>query len=170
MIIRLIVLLEVYLGFFVILNYKLHIRAEFIPAIITCSISSVMLFAGYLNIFIVFIIIITTFGIAGFIYVMVKKIYINISKRDWIIISLWMIVVLYFAILLKDSHFTHYDDFTHWATVVKAMLTRNRMPNFRDYLISFQAYPLGSSVFIYYVCRIIGKADSCYSIGKQLFR
>ena len=42
------------------------------------------------------------------------------------------------------------------------MLLQDRMPNFEDTLIMFQAYPLGSSLFIYYVCKIVGTTEACF--------
>ena len=51
---------------------------------------------------------------------------------------------------LKGRIFTHQDNFSHWALVVKTMLMNNRFPTFMDPLIKYQEYPLGSSAFIYY--------------------
>lgn len=52
-----------------------------------------------------------------------------------------------------------YDNFTHWALVVKNMLQTNRFPNFADSVIGYQSYPLGSSAYLYYVCTLVGKTE-----------
>lgn len=56
------------------------------------------------------------------------------------------------VILLRvyDCILTEYDNFTHWGIVLKTMLAGNRFPDFRDTAITFQAYPLGSSIYLYF--------------------
>ena len=70
------------------------------------------------------------------------------------------------AIFLKGKLFLHYDNFSHWALVVKRMLAVNRFPNFRDSLIMFPAYPLGSSVYIYYFARIVSTSESAQMLAQ----
>lgn len=60
------------------------------------------------------------------------------------------------AALLFRAKFTSYDNFSHWAIVVKRMLATDRFPNFSDINIEFQSYPLGSSCFIYYIAKVSG--------------
>lgn len=60
------------------------------------------------------------------------------------------------AVLLFRAKFTSYDNFSHWAIVVKRMLATDRFPNFSDVNIQFQSYPLGSSCFIYYIAKVSG--------------
>ena len=77
---------------------------------------------------------------------------------DWknptnIIISLVFIGI---TIIGYSLHITHYDNFSHWSTVVKHMLTTDRFPSFMDPYIDFQSYPLGAGVFIYYCVKITG--------------
>lgn len=60
------------------------------------------------------------------------------------------------AALLFRAKFTSYDNFSHWAIVVKRMLATDRFPNFSDVNIQFQSYPLGSSCFIYYIAKVSG--------------
>lgn len=43
-----------------------------------------------------------------------------------------------------------YDNFTHWGTVVKQMVTENHFPDYRDSVILFQAYPLGTAIYLYF--------------------
>lgn len=60
------------------------------------------------------------------------------------------------AALLFRAKFTSYDNFSHWAIVVKRILATDRFPNFSDVNIQFQSYPLGSSCFIYYIAKVSG--------------
>ena len=72
---------------------------------------------------------------------------------------------LYFLLMMKGQVFNTYDNFSHWALIVKQMLMTDRFPTFQDPIILFQAYPVGSSAFVYYVSKII----STVSEGCQMF-
>ena len=86
---------------------------------------------------------------------------ISFSLRErWLGIGMFLFI-LYFSWLLWGVRCVSYDDFSHWATAVKAMLLYVRMPNFQDTVVMFQSYPLGSSLFLYYVCRIVGTTEAC---------
>lgn len=52
-----------------------------------------------------------------------------------------------------------YDSFSHWATVVKSMAIEDRMPTFKDPIIMFQTYPLGSALLLYYVMRFTAATE-----------
>lgn len=82
-------------------------------------------------------------------------------KRECLLYAVFLAGAFYFLCLLWGARYTGYDNFSHWATVVRDMLIEERMPNFADPIIRFQSYPLGSSLFIYYVCKIVGSTDAC---------
>lgn len=63
------------------------------------------------------------------------------------------------AVALQGKLFTHYDNFSHWAMVVKAIMRTNRFPNFTDKVIEFQEYPVGSALYIYYFTKLTHKAE-----------
>ena len=67
---------------------------------------------------------------------------------------------------LHGKVFTHYDNFTHWGLVTRTMLEENRFPNFRDQLILFPEYPLGSSVFVYFIASFVGRAEPVQMIAQ----
>lgn len=64
------------------------------------------------------------------------------------------------GIMVQGKLFTQIDNFTHWATVVRNMLSTDRFPSFKEPVIEFISYPLGSSALIYFVCKMIGEAES----------
>lgn len=45
----------------------------------------------------------------------------------------------------RGRMFVWYDNFSHWALVVKNMLLTDRFPTFLDTRIIFQEYPMGSA-------------------------
>ena len=67
---------------------------------------------------------------------------------------------------LRGRIFTHYDNFTHWALVVRNMLETDRFPNFRDSLLIFQAYPLGSAAFVYFFSKIVGPGEGVQMLAQ----
>lgn len=69
---------------------------------------------------------------------------------------------------LIDTEFVHYDNFSHWAVVVKNMLITNRFPDAASAIIDFKSYPLGSSAFLYYFCRVVGNGEGVMLTGQVL--
>lgn len=70
------------------------------------------------------------------------------------------------VVYLRGKVFTHNDNFTHWAIVVKRMLTSNRFPIVADTEIGFPYYPLGSSVFVYYFCKMVDNAEAIHMLAQ----
>lgn len=70
--------------------------------------------------------------------------------------TLWM---AFYGILLGTtllaSNLEHYDNFSHWAVIVKFLYTQGQLPGAADKIISFTSYPVGSSLFIYYVTHLV---------------
>ena len=69
---------------------------------------------------------------------------------------------------LIDTFFVHYDNFSHWAVVVKYMLVTDRFPDAASAIIDFKSYPLGSSSFLYYVGRIVGNGEGVMLVGQAI--
>jgi len=69
---------------------------------------------------------------------------------------------------LIDTRFVHYDNFSHWAVVVKNMLITNRFPDAYSAIIDFKSYPLGSSSFLYYFCGVVGGDEGIMLTGQIL--
>jgi hypothetical protein len=71
-----------------------------------------------------------------------------------------------FLAQLAGQRLEHYDNFSHWAVVVKGMLSTDAFPTPYDDLIDFKNYPLGASSFIYYICRFAGNAQPVMLIAQ----
>lgn len=69
------------------------------------------------------------------------------------------VVVAAVGVSVVGSRFAHIDNFTHWATVVRSMLYTDRFPCFKDTVVSFTTYPLGTAAYIYYFCRLTSDAE-----------
>src|SRR5690606_8148309 len=75
---------------------------------------------------------------------------------------------LIFLVLLFQDNLTHYDNFSHWAIVLKQMLSTDAFPTPASNLIDFKNYPLGISSFIYYVCLFAGHSQSVMLVAQGL--
>lgn len=71
----------------------------------------------------------------------------------------FLLGLLVTGILVRGKTFTQIDNFTHWATVVKNMLSTDRFPSFQDPAITFSSYPLGTAALLYYVCRMTSQTE-----------
>lgn len=74
--------------------------------------------------------------------------------------------VTVFSVSLMATRFVHYDNFSHWAVVVKSMLITDRIPSAASAVIDFKTYPLGSSAFLYYFCRVVGTGEGVMLTGQ----
>ena len=63
--------------------------------------------------------------------------------------------------------FTHYDNFSHWALMVKHLMIKKRFPNYSDTIFSHISYPPGASAFIYYFVLISGIKSEWFQMFVQ---
>ena len=147
-------------GYVFFITQKYRIQVAFVPALVCAWSSSLLFAAGLINCLPVAVFVLFAGGFVLLALSIRHKYF--FTKQDTLKYAGFLAAIIYFFILMQGCHFTSYDNFSHWATVVKDMLAVNRMPNFEDSIIRFQSYPLGSSLFIYYICKIIGTSDACF--------
>ena len=63
-------------------------------------------------------------------------------------------VVSYFV--TRDFRLTHYDEFSHWGRVVRAMYLHDALGPFNPVELRFRSYPPGTALFEYLVMRLNG--------------
>ncbi|NTU76967.1 MAG: hypothetical protein HGA90_04040 [Alphaproteobacteria bacterium] len=96
-----------------------------------------------------------------------KKIKLAYNVSSLSAINLAFVVVFgAIAASLIDTFFVHYDNFSHWAVVVKYMMVTDRIPDAASAIIDFKSYPLGSSSFLYYFGRIVGNGEGIMLVGQ----
>ena len=137
-----------------------EVNIYFLPSLTAAIQVCVLFLAGVFNLLPKAVYGLYLVGFAGFIFSLIKerslaflKVYAN---HGYILTSALLLI---FAVYLRGKLFTHYDNFSHWALVVKQMLSTNRYPNFKDSLIVFQAYPLGSASYIYYFAKLTDASE-----------
>ena len=72
-----------------------------------------------------------------------------------------------FAGLSLTMKLTHYDNFSHWAVIVKYLLSADRLPGADAAIVAFRDYPPGSSLLIYYVCRYAGHSQGIMLLAQN---
>ena len=72
-----------------------------------------------------------------------------------------------FALLSLNMKLTHYDNFSHWALIVKYLLSAGHLPEADTVLVPFRDYPPGAGLFIYYVCRYAGHSQGVMLLAQN---
>lgn len=147
-----------FLGYMMLTKKFIGVRWEFIPVFVFSSVACITYFCGLAGILLVGSIAVMVSGLIAFIIFLAKI----LQKKPHFRIQLsffgffWIAGSLFFLFILLRSELVHYDNFSHWAIVVKQMLSSDAFPVEGSNLIDFKNYPLGISSFIYYVCRFAG--------------
>lgn len=68
--------------------------------------------------------------------------------------------------LLPGAHLEHYDNFSHWATAVKVLLSTGAFPTPDTKLIEFSNYPLGTTSWLYFFCTLAGRSEGMMLLGQ----
>lgn len=155
------------IGYWELLRRKTRINILFLPSLTIAMQVTVLFFAGLSNLLFeatIFLYLLGFFALAYFLYkdksILWAKEYLNIG-------FLFLLVGGIFVLFsVKGKFFTQYDDFSHWALVVKNMLGSNRYPNFKDSTIMFQQYPLGTASYIYFSSVLVSKRESFQMLSQ----
>lgn len=110
-------------------------------------------------------------GILLFIYSSVKAKGLTIGNllkhTNFVTFGILFYVGIYIVTLWNQS-LLHYDNFTHWATIVKFLYLEDRLPAVADRIISYNTYPVGSSLYLYYITKYVGFSDGIMLVGQFL--
>lgn len=147
-------------GYCEFLRRKTDMDSSFLPSAVI-AVQSVLIFgAGILGFLKLGTLMIFTLGLGMLAQAVFQDRGIRFLKNYLSPAYCFLLVMSIFAgWYLRDKIFTHYDNFSHWAMVARTMLETNRFPNFLDQLIQFQEYPLGSSGYIYYFVKLVGRSE-----------
>lgn len=90
------------------------------------------------------------------------SIYQNIKSKAYLnwrftVLGVWIsfFSAIFINILMK-IHMTHYDNYSHWALIVKFLFTEDRLPTANDTIIAYTSYPMGSSLLVYFATKVAG--------------
>lgn len=159
-----------FVGYMQFVRKILALRWEFIPVFVFSSIACIVYFAGLAGQLFIGSIIVMILGLFLFRDTLVRAV--RRGTKPNVLFSLFQFSFLggtfIFLLILFQSQLTHYDNFSHWAIVLKQMLSTNAFPTPGSNLIDFKNYPLGTSSFIYYVCRFMGHSQSVMLLAQGL--
>ena len=155
------------LGMWELLRRKTKIDICFFPSLTIALQISFFFAAGILNLLKEAAAVLWILGVGVLCVAIVRdrgiaflKNYLNVG---YIFCAVTMVAML---IYVKGKVFVRYDNFSHWALVVKRMLETNRYPNFEDAIITFQEYPLGSATYIYFFSKIVNMGEHIQMLAQ----
>ena len=103
-----------------------------------------------------------------FVFIKDKQIIKDYLKRIKNLSNIIIILIfIYITVIGSISHIIHYDNFSHWALIIKSMFKYDMLPNFENTYIAFKGYQPGSACFIYYLGLLVGKTESSMIIGNN---
>ncbi len=73
-----------------------------------------------------------------------------------------------FIPILWGVHYYHYDNFSHWGTVLSEMLHFNDFPTAKTVVV-FRDYAPGTASFLYWFCSVAGRSEDIALMGQALF-
>lgn len=82
-----------------------------------------------------------------------------------------LLSLLFLAFLLwrfHDCKLRRNDDFSHWGTLARFLVLRDRLPVEADHVLTHQSYPPGSACFIYFFSNLIGPRENIYLAAQGL--
>lgn len=155
-----------------VFNYS-RLKLIMAPFISVSIISSVMMIAGLLNILEPTVGIIQILGVLfalyyGYQFYRQKNFKQFFQKEFNFGILLYILGVLYFLFLLSNQELVHYDNFSHWGTVVKEIFLNNALPTEWTHISDFTNYPPGTAVFIYYFMKATFPSEGMALFGQYL--
>lgn len=164
-------LLSSCLGYMLLVRKALSLDWEFIPVFVFSSIACIVFLgglAGQLFTVSLAVMILGLLALAASAVLRVRQRAYTFRFAFSVYLFSFLAGSLIFLLLLFQNKLTHYDNFSHWAIVLKVMLSTDAFPTPSSNLIDFKNYPLGVSSFLYYVCRFAGHAESMMLFAQGL--
>lgn len=159
-----------FLGYMQFVRKALSLRWEFIPVFVFSSIACFVFLSGLAGQLFTGSLVILIAGLllyGGMLFLRLRR---GASLRMSFSIFQFSFLAgtFVFLLVLFQNQLTHYDNFSHWAVVLKQMLSTDAFPTPDSNLIDFKNYPLGTSSFIYYACRFMGHSQSVMLLAQGL--
>lgn len=147
-------------GIWEIIRRNTTVNVYFLPGLTIAIQTTVLFFGGLWNLLPESAWLLYLIGFAGLVYSLQKdksltflKSYLN---EGFFFLAVTMCFMFFF---LYGKIFVRYDNFSHWALVARKLIEADRFPNFKDSLIMFQEYPLGSTSFVYFFSKFVGTQE-----------
>ncbi|OXS54351.1 hypothetical protein B1B00_20630 [Bacillus sp. DSM 27956] len=141
--------------------YKMKVHPAFIPLFLFSVVTTVLFCAGLIHHMPLAANIIYYSGLVLCLIYLILFFFKKIELQRLLHPSLifFSLAVLFVMLYMKGSVFLNYDDFSHWGLVLKEIVRLDGLPD-ASTLVTFQNYPPGSAVFIYYFLHRLGFHES----------
>ncbi len=153
-------------GYLLWAKKTLDVPFQFVPVFVLSLITVVIYFGGIFTILYPMACLVYAIGILFFLWFGIIK-----HKENTYEIHLFDICffvgAIPFLFLLLNEHLMHYDNFTHWALIVKTLYINNAFPT-TNTMIEFTNYPIGTSSLLYYFSCFLGYSDGILLFGQGL--
>lgn len=146
----------------------LHLSIALMPAVLCAAVSLVLTLAGYAGVLLPIARLLLVGGLMAWGLLLAWRS--RPSQSEVALLVVFLFLCGYAAWLACRSSLVAYDNYTHWATVVKCMLQTDALPTPADKAVTYPSYPLGSSMVLYYVCRCIAPTDTWMQFGQLVLR
>lgn len=163
---RALLLMISFLGYFCYMKRRTG-EAAIAPILSLTSIGVLMFAAGLLNGMVAMTWLILVGGILLLVWCVRQDGRAVLNERSIVVLGLFFVSCMLLFIRTCGQVPLHYDNFSHWLTVVRDMLKNDRMPNFQSYMITFQGYPTGAASFIYFIMKVLGVSRDDYALFAQ---
>lgn len=169
-ILRLIAFFLSVLGYVLFAHIELRARFRYSFIFVLSSISCVIYFSGLVGLLEPATWVVFAGGIILLLVYVIKK---QLSTMfNWKAVNVLNIVfglaLVILVVSLLNARFIHYDNYSHWGVVVKYMLLNDSFPDASSAIIDFKTYPLGSSSYLYYFCKIVGGSQGLMLVGQAI--
>lgn len=157
------------LGFMALLKDRTGLHSAFLPLVSLSSVGILLYTAGLCGILLPGTWVILGFGWAAFAFYAV----LSLRKRfsfDFLLSPgcVFFCAASFLLIFpLWGAHLFHYDNFSHWGTVLSEMLEFNAFPDVRT-VVNFRDYSPGSTAFLYGFCRLVGTGEDIALMGQAM--
>lgn len=170
--IAMILLIISFIGYILFARKVFKLQWEFIPITVFSTIAVICFIGGLLEQLVWTASLLMIAGLIAFVTIVLLSFRNRSMMKKLPSIRLFHIcffggTALFLGQLAKEQ-FIHYDNFSHWAIVLKVMLSTDAFPSYDASLIDFKNYPLGTSAFIYYICRFAGESQSVMLIAQGM--
>ena len=160
-------------GYAVLLRRR-NVRAAFIPGTVVSAVMLAM-FAGGITGTLAVLMWITFLGGLGCLLFCGVSFFVrrpagSLGSDFWLISVFILAVSVFFLFRLRDTILIGYDDFSHWGTVARDIISHDRLPLAADKQIMFKSYPPGTALFIYYVEKVAGMGEPGYFFAQQFLK
>ncbi len=158
--IRLALLILSTVGWWKILERHSSFHFSYLPVLTVSLQFCMLLMAGLLQVLPQTVWLLCGTGLAGLLYDLICG-----KGRDW---KAWLRVETLFLmagslilfLVLQGKRVSHYDNFSHWATVARALLRSDQLPNAATPFITYRDYPMGSTLLVYAAARVVDSSES----------